>query len=88
MEHQTIPPGNDSAGQRPMRQTVTCHPQRCARRKDPEEQEVEDVHVVAHVEQEVVPVSLLVLVCAKWEEIQCLERICDMYPPRDEQIKR
>lgn len=50
MEHQTVPPSDNSAGQRPMGQTVTRHPQRCAGGEDPEEQEVEDVRVIAQVE--------------------------------------
>ena len=50
MEHQTVSPSNDSAGQRAMGQTVTRHPQRRARGEDPKEQEVEDIRVVAQVE--------------------------------------
>jgi len=50
VEHQAISPSNDSAGQRTMGQAVTRHPQRWARGEDPEEQEVEDVRVVAQVE--------------------------------------
>ena len=50
VEHQTVSPSDDSAGQGTMGQTVTRHPQRCARGEDPKEQKVEDVRVVAQVE--------------------------------------
>jgi len=50
VEHQTVSPSNDSAGQRAMGQAVTRHPQRYARGEDPKEQEVEDGRVVTQVE--------------------------------------
>ena len=88
MEHQTISPSDDSASQSPMGQTVARHPQPYVGREHPEEQEVEDVRVVTQVEQEVVPIALLVLIHAKREKIQCLERIRDVHPPKGGQRKR
>lgn len=64
MEHQTIPPSNHCARQGPMRQTIASNKECRTRRKEPDIDEVEDGHIVAQIEKEVVPCAFLVLVRA------------------------
>lgn len=52
-----------------MREAVARHEQRRVGREEPDVNEVEDCYVVAEVEEEVMPGTLLVSVRAKREQI-------------------
>ena len=86
VKDKTIPPGDDSTSQRAQRQAVTRDEECGTRRHSPYEDEIEDVGVVAEVEEEVVPCAFLVHVHPERKVIGCLNRIDNMYPPDTEAI--
>lgn len=60
VEDQAIPPSNDGTGKRSMRQAVASREECRAIRHSPNPDKIEDVGVVAQVEEEIMPCSLLV----------------------------
>ena len=88
VKDKTIPPGDDSTSQRAQRQAVTRDEECGTRRHSPYEDEIEDVGVVAEVEEEVVPCALLVHVHAEWKVVRCLDRVRDMDPPESKSMGR
>lgn len=82
MEHQAVPPRDDCARKGSMRETVACHEQCRVGRKEPDVNEIEDCRVIAEVEEEVMPVTLLVDISANGEEIQPLGGVCHVHPPK------
>jgi len=69
MEHQTIPPRNNRTRYRPMAQQITRDEEGRTGRKNPKEEEIEDVDIVAQIKEKVMPVAFLVNVHAEREEI-------------------
>lgn len=69
VEHEAVAPGNHCAGERAMRKTVACDEERSALREEPDVDEVENGNVVAQVEEEVVPRTLLICIRAQREEV-------------------
>lgn len=65
-----------------MREAVACHEQYRIGRKEPDVNEVEDCNVIAEVEEEVMPGTLLVGISAEREQIQPLKSICNMNPSK------
>ncbi len=86
MENKTIPPSDDRASQRAQGKTVTSNKQGCAVRHCPDEDQVEDVDIVAQVEEEIVPCAFLIIVGAEGKEVQGLHGISYMYPSWKSQL--
>jgi hypothetical protein len=61
-----------------MTQTITRQPQNSTIREDPNEQQIEDIDIVAQVEKEIMPQPLLVAVYAEWQEIHGLKGVGDV----------
>lgn len=80
MEYKTIPPSNNSTGQGPMREAVAGDEESRARREEPKEDKVEDGHVVAEIEEEVMPGAFLVLIVTQGQEVKTLHGIHDVNP--------
>lgn len=82
MKHQAVSPCDDRARKGTVGEAVTCHEQRRVGRKEPDVDEVEDCNVIAEVEEKVVPRTFLVSISANREQIQRLDSIRDMNPPK------
>lgn len=82
MKHEAVSPRYDCTRKGAMREAVACHEQRRIRRKEPDVNEVEDCNVIAEVEEKVMPEALLVDISAKREQIQRLNGICNVDPPK------
>lgn len=82
MKHEAISPRDDCARKGAMREAVACHEQHRVGREEPDVNEVEDCNVIAHVEEKVVPETLLVGVGAEGEQVQSLDGICNVDPPK------
>jgi hypothetical protein len=80
MENQTIPPSNDRARQRAMREAIASN-EECGRgRKEPDVHKVQNGSIVAEVKHEVMPRAPLVLVDAHREKVESLEGVRDVDP--------
>ena len=66
VEYKTIPPGDDRASQGAQGETVASDEQSWTVGHCPDEDQVEDVDIVAEVEEEIVPGALLVHVHSHW----------------------
>lgn len=81
VEDEAVAPGDHRTRERPVREAVARDEQRRASGEEPDVYEVEDRHVVAQIEQEVVPRALLVLVEPQREQVHPDDGIRDVYPP-------
>ena len=88
VEHETIPPSDNRTSQRTQRETVTSDEQCRTVRHAPDVDEIEDIGVIAEVEEEVVPCALLVHVHTEWKVVRCLDRVRDMDPPESKSMGR
>ena len=77
VEDEAVSPRNHCTRKRSVREAITCEEHGGARWKDPDVYEIEDVAVVAEVEEEIVPGALLVLVPAEGDEVGRADRVCE-----------
>ena len=66
-----------------MGHTVASNPESGARWSEPDKYEVKNSAIVAQVEEEIMPCAFLVVVRAQREEIQSLDSVGNVQPPRN-----
>ena len=76
VEHETIPPSDNRTSQRTQRETITSDEQCRTVRHAPDVDEIEDIGVIAEVEEEVVPGAFLVVPGTDREQNSCSKGIC------------
>lgn len=81
MEDETVPPSNHRTGKGSVREAITRDKEGRTRREEPDEDEVEDCHVIAQIKEEVVPGPFLVYIGAQRQKVTTLQRIRNVYPP-------